>query len=541
MIKCSNPKFFSIVENALKTQNYSKILKLIERHDDLEIYSNDPFMSKIYADQTGVVNYTFNTIKNQFPMFDSYQFAFISNNKVKCLYSPNNELVLPSSNYLKKGIFCEKQNKFNDYWYKKIVDALRTDELSDKLVNSFLNESFVSKFFIGKKVKKIVKPEIVQGIITPYNGVSVMHEYTIAKKTLVSLINDYKIVAEPFENFPFVSISCESKDYSKLEKQICNNFPVCMQKQSIVNLPRIVKSDIKMRTHTNLNQIGAYDAHNLTKGKSVKVGVIDTGIDYNHDELKQLFVDCKGYNFVNEYDDPLDDNGHGSHVAGIIGGLSTGVAPECTLYSLKVLNEYGAGSNISVLKAIDWSISNNLDVLNLSLGSPSSSELEKRVIKKALENGICIVAAAGNSGVNEYFFPASYDNVISVSAVDSDNNIADFSTYNDQISIAAPGVEIFSTYMNNSYQVFSGTSMASPHVAGVIALIKSLKSFSPEELSESVFRTADSLHNSLHFGAGLVRADKAVLELNPELVITKPVVEPININPNINWDWWLVK
>lgn len=519
VIQSSNKNLLKKISKALKTRDYTKILKLIRKKEDLTLYSNDPEILKFYSDKNGVGMYTFTNIISKIPNYNSYQFAFIGRNKIKCLYSPDTELFIPPPNYLSFGKFSNKKNEINNDWYKIIVGEIKNNNLSNDLIEKFLNESyFLKKYFFFRRKNK----ETIKCLIASYNHeIPVIQQEIIVKKTLSSLVKDYKFFAEPFENLPFVSLTCELKDYESLEEKISKEFPVKIYKQTTVMLPKVTASEVRRthtrRTHTNLEQIGAYDAHKVSKGKGVKVGVIDTGVDYEHEELKHLFEDCKGYNFVNDAE-PLDDNGHGTHVAGIIGGLTTGVAPNCTLYSLKVLNKNGVGNNFDILKAIDWSISNGLDVINLSLGNPFPSEIEHLTIKQALKNGVCVVAAAGNSGVKEYYYPASYDEVISTAAVNSKNEVADFSTYNDQINISAPGVEIFSTFKNNTYQVLSGTSMASPHVVGVLALILSLKSLSPEELKRELERTAQDLHNKLHYGAGLVRADQAVLDLVPCLV-----------------------
>ncbi|MBI4918794.1 S8 family peptidase [archaeon] len=512
VVQCRNQELINIVNESLRTHDYTKIIDLMKENKDLVVYTNDPFISKVYADEDGIISYEYKKFNNFFPEQTDYQFAFIKDKQIKCLYSPKTKLELPPPNYLSFDEFSDKKNEINDKWYELIVDAIKNNSLNDRLINKFLKEKY---FF--KNSKKFVhikkhKDETIKCLVTPYKEPSIMEKNTIAKEALAQLINKYKVFAEPFENFPFVSITCEAKEFSNLEKKLCRDLPVKIHKQNIVTLPKIIYSASTARKQSNLEAIKAYDAQKISKGKGVKIGIIDTGVDYTHEELKHLFGECKGYNFVNS-EEPIDDNGHGSHVAGIIGGLTTGVAPECTLYSLKVLDKEGSGSSINILKAIDWSISNKLDVINLSLGSSFSSDIENTVIQTALNKGIRIVAAAGNDGENEYMYPASYDGVISVSAVNNDIERADFSNYNDKIFIAAPGVEIFSTYKNNSYQVLSGTSMASPHVAGVLALITSLKSLSLEESREVIKRTAQSLHNNLYFGNGLIRADNAVLQV----------------------------
>ncbi len=261
----------------------------------------------------------------------------------------------------------------------------------------------------------------------------------------------------------------------------------------------------------NLAMIGTYYAQNITKGKNIKVGVIDTGVDYNHKELKQLFKSEKGYDFVLEKPDGFDYNGHGTHVAGIIGGKTTGIAPEITMYSLRVLDETGSGYEFDVIRAIEWAIDKNIDVVNMSLGSPYASSALEEICKYA-SNKLMLVAAAGNDGANIPNYPAALDGVISVAAIDENKQHAYFSNIHETVDISAPGVDVYSTFPYNEYRYLSGTSMATPHITGVLALAKSIASTT---LYEDVMKiTAEKLDYEgpydpqWVFGAGLVRVDK---------------------------------
>ncbi|MEM1988244.1 MAG: S8 family peptidase [Candidatus Woesearchaeota archaeon] len=271
----------------------------------------------------------------------------------------------------------------------------------------------------------------------------------------------------------------------------------------------LMSSVPKIEQLWNLSIIGVYVSQNYGKGEKIKVAIIDTGIDYNHPDLKNNFGREKGYNFIQENENPIDDNGHGTHVAGIVSGNSTGIALEATLYSLKVLDSNGSGNEFDVVRAIDWCIDNKINVLNMSLGSWYASNALNDICKLASQN-IYLVAAAGNNGNSVYNYPASCEGVISVAAIDKDKRRAYFSNYNDKVDIAAPGVDIYSTYLDNSYEYLSGTSMATPHVTGCLALYLSVvkdKRYA-EEVMKVTAEKLDSKNHNNEYGYGLIRVDK---------------------------------
>lgn len=214
-------------------------------------------------------------------------------------------------------------------------------------------------------------------------------------------------------------------------------------------------------------------------GKGVKIAVLDTGIDAYHEDLKTNYKG--GFNFINEEKSPIDDNGHGTHVAGIIAAEDNdegvvGVAPDADLYSVKVLDFSSCGSISSIVAGLEWSIDHNMHIINMSLGSDTDSLSVRRSCDIVYAKGILLVAAAGNSGNvrgtgDSVDYPARYDSVISVGATDINDKRGSFSSTGPNLEIAAPGVNIESTLPGNKYGVMSGTSMASPHVAGVAALI----------------------------------------------------------------------
>jgi hypothetical protein len=270
-----------------------------------------------------------------------------------------------------------------------------------------------------------------------------------------------------------------------------------------IRLPQLKRR----RTDTepwHLELIGVPEAHKVTKGAGVKVAVIDTGADCSHKELAGKVVD--GYDFVNDRKGCVDDNEHGTHVSGLIAGESVGVAPEVSLYVAKVLDAQGVGNEAVIALGIDWAIGKGVNLINMSLGSRYPSPLEEELINSCEEHGIVMCAAAGNEGRGKGY-PAAYDGVISVAAVDRHKEHAYFSNIDDTVDVSAPGVDIFSC-VPGGYAVLSGTSMASPIACGVAALIESTGCSAIEDALES---SAEELGAHNEYGAGLVQANAAVV------------------------------
>lgn len=231
------------------------------------------------------------------------------------------------------------------------------------------------------------------------------------------------------------------------------------------------------------------NAWSITKGKGIKIAVLDTGIS-DHVDLKGAWDPALTFNFSS--DDSWEDrrSSHGTHVAGIIGARDNdmgvvGVAPECTIIPMKVLNDSGGGSFDNIVKAIEKAISPEVDadIITMSLGSPSppgSPDKVHEVIKKAAQMGKIVLAAAGNDKgpVN---YPAKYDEVIAVAAVDENGNFAEFTSSGLEVDSLGPGVNIFSTLNNNRYGRMSGTSQACPFIAGLCALILAHDRLNPND------------------------------------------------------------
>ncbi len=317
-----------------------------------------------------------------------------------------------------------------------------------------------------------------------------------------------------------------------------------VSRESIVQA-HLEKSIPHIRANEVWNNLGI-------RGDSVVVGIIDSGIDYMHPALGggigPSFKVVGGYDFVNHDSDPMDDNGHGTHVAGIVaadGATIQGVAPKAKLVAYKVLNDKGQGNSTDIIEAIERTVdpnqdgdtSDKLDVVNMSLGSNSGSpdDAMSITVDNAVKLGVTFCVSAGNSGgytptqgkEDNYYFtgmetiasPGTARLAITVGAIDSVNTVPRFSSkgpaplyYAIKPDVAAPGVNIRSLAPGNSYAYLSGTSMASPMIAGVAALLKSNnKSLTPSQIKSAIVNSAVDLGaKKMLQGSGRVDAFRSI-------------------------------
>jgi thermitase len=237
-----------------------------------------------------------------------------------------------------------------------------------------------------------------------------------------------------------------------------------------------------------MTQIDAPEAWSVTAGSSsVKIAILDTGIDIHHPDLDGKIASSDMHNYT---DSPTTDDiyGHGTHVAGIASAETNnsvgvaGVGYNCSLASYKVLNDTGSGAYSWIAAGIEAAADDGVAVINMSLGSKFASSTLELAVNYAWSKGVVIVASAGNAGNNRPSYPAYYTNCIAVAATDSLDAKASFSTYGSWVDVAAPGVDIYSTMPNEgsvigltNYGSLSGTSMSAPHVTGLAALVKAKK------------------------------------------------------------------
>ena len=288
----------------------------------------------------------------------------------------------------------------------------------------------------------------------------------------------------------------------------------------------------------NINAQGAWDAD--VGSESVVIAILDTGINKENPDLKNkviasvscLSFSCRDY----QTSDPA---GHGTHVAGIAAAVTNnnegiaGLSWNSKLMSVKVLDDGGSGYYSQIADGIIWAADNGADVINLSLGGSFSSFTLKRAVDYAWGKGVVIAASAGNSGSSRQVYPANYSNVISVAAVDEMDEKADFSNYGYWVDVAAPGVSIISTY-RDGYEYFSGTSMATPFVSGLSALIISQNpDFDNSQVVEKIEESTDAIEGTGSYWIyGRINACKALgCEDSGEVTPTPSVVSTPTLAP----------
>lgn len=275
-----------------------------------------------------------------------------------------------------------------------------------------------------------------------------------------------------------------------------------------------------------------------TRGAGVDVAILDTGIDYDHPDLKiaggvsfagQMVLD--GSTRTTAWN---DKEGHGTHCAGVVGALNNeigvvGVAPEANLWAVKVLGDDRSGYVSDVIQGLEWCVDHDIEIASMSFVGGYSTSLED-ACAMAYQAGVLLIAAAGNNGEATVGYPAAYDSVIAVSALDSSDRLASFSNTGSQIELAAPGTAIRSTYCDGDYTTLSGTSMACPHVAGVAALVWASPELGYNDAASVRMRLCETAENissleSNAIGYGLVDAQRAA---NPapvtDLAITQVTV-----------------
>jgi subtilisin family serine protease len=269
------------------------------------------------------------------------------------------------------------------------------------------------------------------------------------------------------------------------------------------------------------DMLGLVRAQQISRGNGVVVAILDTGIQMNHPQLADSLT-RKSYDFVagdnlpDEEANGLDDDGdgridealgHGTHIAGIVHL----VAPDAKLLLLRVLDTDGRGDLFNIASAIDYAVSNEAKVINLSLGTSTQSSLLKEVIREANRAGVVVVTAAGNLNSTDTQYPAADACAIGVASVGPADSKSSFSSYGNWVDIAAPGESIYSTYVNSGFAWWSGTSMAAPFVAGQVALIRSASpSLGVLDVAALVAGTTRSLNTtdpaySRNLGAGRIQ------------------------------------
>ncbi|MEQ1665597.1 MAG: S8 family peptidase [Bdellovibrionales bacterium] len=393
---------------------------------------------------------------------------------------------------------------------------------------------------------------------------------------VANFINQKEFRLSQFQalGFLYFKVSIEDQSTSRFEKLMTSQYPKFVYEENIeYNIfdvdPEFSKqwglnneghnepiSPVKMSPVDGVPgaDIGALQAWNYTQGdKKIIVAVIDTGIDYNHSELKNnMWVNLKekngspgvdddrngyvddiyGYDVSNNDSDPMDDNKHGTHVAGVIGAQHDGagvmgVMANVSLMAIKFTDVNGRGDLERALKGINYAIVNKAKIMSNSWGNRIYSKLLKDAISQANQNGTVFVAAAGNYGANNNDFspiyPASYkvENVISVGAATADDYPSAFSCFGpNSVHVAAPGTNILSTVPGGSYAVLSGTSQATPFVSGIAGLALSLNpKLTPLELKNLMIDTSipSKMFTDKNISKGRINAGKLLEKISQNL------------------------
>lgn len=298
--------------------------------------------------------------------------------------------------------------------------------------------------------------------------------------------------------------------------------------------------------HVNLGIEELYNAGH--KGAGVLVCIADTGIDYEHPDLKPRIILNKCRDFTGSNAGFMDRQGHGTHCAGIVAASSDGegligVAPEASLMSSKVLGDQGSGASTWIAAGIRHATAQGADIISLSLGGPSPDQATRAAIQEAVNAGVWVVCAAGNDGGPANSYPGHYDISIAVAASDRNDKRASFSTTNRENDITAPGVSIMSTLPRGRYGAMSGTSMATPYVAGCLAILRgALKKAGlaiprQSEILELMGRTSKDLGaggKDSEYGFGLISTKGMLGAFDTK---PNPPTEPPTNPPTIPGEW----
>lgn len=298
-----------------------------------------------------------------------------------------------------------------------------------------------------------------------------------------------------------------------------------------------IPNDPDYSSQWNLAKIDAPSAWDKQQASAGPVAVLDTGIDATHPDLNGEVI--SGFNYISGDTNTADDNGHGTHVSGIIEAVTnngTGIASigyHGTLLPVKVLDSSGSGTYGDIASGIVYATDHGAKVINMSLAGSSSSQTLTDAVNYAKNHGVLPVAAAGNNGNSTPVYPAAIPGVLAVSASTSSDTLASFSNYGSDIFVAAPGTNILSTY-KGSYTQLSGTSMAAPHLAGLLALALSSPNQSGLSVTSAVCQTADKVgpyaYNqsgwNQYFGCGRINAGKLFALLSGQTPVASPTPTP---------------
>ncbi|TCZ78935.1 peptidase S8 [Paenibacillus albiflavus] len=322
-------------------------------------------------------------------------------------------------------------------------------------------------------------------------------------------LEQLKEVPNELKNLQFLSIinaiSCSIRSHtvlinSPMIKSIEEDIVINIHDASARNGPNTKTPKSKIYNGSQMipwgvNQIKAPFAWKKSLGNKISIGVIDTGIDPMHPDLRAAA--SRGINLLFPGMPPTDDNGHGTHIAGIIAASSTqqgilGVAPLASIHAVKAFDRLGSAYVSDIIAGIDWCVENEMNIINMSFGMKTYSLALESSILTAYKAGVIIVASCGNEGRKATIdYPARFQQVLSVGALTRAGKVASFSNKGKRIDIYAPGENIYSCWLNNRYNELSGTSMATAHVTGVVALMLAAKpTLKPLQVKQALKRNS---------------------------------------------------
>lgn len=321
-------------------------------------------------------------------------------------------------------------------------------------------------------------------------------------------------------------------------------------------------NDPKTGDQYALDHMRVRDAWSRTKGGSSVIALLDTGVQANHPDLAGRVL--PGRDFVNDDSNAADDNGHGTWVAGIVAANTNdgygiaGVSWTDKILPVKMMNADGTGNTSDLAAAITWAADNGADVINMSIGGFPYSQSVQNAVNYAWNKGVVLLGAAGNNGIEQTFYPASFSNVISVSATQVDDEFSNWSSFGPQVDVSAPGSSILTTNCTvcphaswGSHTYISGTSFATPNAAGVVALIRAYyPDYSATQVVNRLFSTVDDLGYAgwdKHYGRGRVNAYRALgggvaasgihtgdaAEPNNTLASARPIALNTTVRPSV--------
>lgn len=432
-------------------------------------------------------------------------------------------------------------------------------------------------FFINSNLKQSKKPETVKQSkrifkpVAPYvsNQLIVRLKNSYTKDELERLNNKFRdlgVVSQekafktnnPNANNTYLLKFKPETDIKKAGQELLDSGLIDNLEENNIYKIQEAPQDPYYRQLWGFEKIQMQEAWNLVKGSdSVVIGVLDTGIDYNHQDFAgrriirgEDFVNCNSITGTGPNDcaspknpdnDPMDDHGHGTHVAGTIGAMVnnnigvSGINWNVSLMAIKSMNRIGQGSKDNIIAGIYYAAEKRVNVLNMSIGGPPSCSVEyQRAVATAQNNGVIIVAAAGNSNRDaQGFSPASCNDVITVGNTTSTDARSGSSNFGVRVDLAAPGTDILSTMPNNTYAPKTGTSMAAPHVAGVVGLLLAAKpGLSRDQVLSCLVSGADPISTDRPIGKRLnaYRAITACTNLTPQPTASiTPAVSPTSV------------